>query len=109
LLIAQRNVTAAAARQFAADIAAEAYELPEWTAADHAAALEVINRDSDDSKNIGVTDAANVVLADRYRTTRLLTLDQRHFRRHRSASSESPQPAAPTVTGPLRRFPLRWY
>lgn len=73
----------AAARQFAADVAAEAYELPEWTAADHAAALEVINRNSDDSNYIGIADAANVVLADRYRTTRLLTLDQRHFRRLR--------------------------
>lgn len=31
---------AAAARHFAADVAAEAYELPEWTAQDHAAALE---------------------------------------------------------------------
>jgi predicted nucleic acid-binding protein len=74
---------AAAARQFAADVAAEAYELPEWTAADHAAALGVINRNSDDSNDIGIADAANIVLADRYRTTRLLTLDQRHFRRLR--------------------------
>lgn len=72
---------APAARQFAADVAAEAYELPEWTADDHAAALNVINRNSDDSNYIGIADAANVVLADRYRTTRLLTLDQRHFRR----------------------------
>ena len=72
---------APAARQFAADVAAEAYELPEWTAGDHAAALDVINRSSDDSNYIGITDAANVVLADRYRTTRLSTLDQRHFRR----------------------------
>jgi uncharacterized protein len=74
---------AAAARQFAADVAAEAYELPEWTSAEHAAALDVINRNSDDSDYIGIADAANVVLADRYRTTRLLTLDQRHFRRLR--------------------------
>lgn len=74
---------AAAARQFAADVAAEAYDLAEWTANDHAVALDVINRNSDDSNYIGVTDAANVVLADRYRTTRLLTLDQRHFRRLR--------------------------
>jgi len=74
---------AAAARQFAADVATEAYELPEWTASDHAAALDVINRDTDDSDYIGITDAANVILADRYRTTRLLTLDQRHFRRLR--------------------------
>lgn len=74
---------AAAARQFATDVAAEAYELAEWIANDHAVALDVINRNSDDSNYIGVTDAANVVLADRYRTTRLLTLDQRHFRRLR--------------------------
>jgi predicted nucleic acid-binding protein len=74
---------AAAARRFAADVAAEAYELAEWTADDHAVALEVINRSSDDSTYIGVTDAANVVLADRHRTTRILTLDQRHFRRLR--------------------------
>lgn len=74
---------AAAARQFAADVAAEAYDLAEWTANDHAVALDVINRNSDDRNYIGVTDAANVVLADRYRTTRLLTLDQRHFRRLR--------------------------
>jgi uncharacterized protein len=78
-----RRLGAAAARQFAADVAAEAYELPEWTATDHAVALDVINRNSDDSNYIGITDAANVVLADRYRTTRLLTLDQRHFRRLR--------------------------
>jgi predicted nucleic acid-binding protein len=74
---------AAAARRFAADVAAEAYELPEWTAGDHAAVLDVINRSCEDSNYIGVTDGANVVLADRYRTTRLLTLDQRHFRRLR--------------------------
>ena len=74
---------AAAARQFAADVAAEAFDLAEWTANDHAVALDVINRNSDDTNYIGVTDAANVVLADRYHTTRLLTLDQRHFRRLR--------------------------
>ena len=62
-------------------MAAEAYELADWTATDHAAALDVINQDSDDGNYIGITDAANVVLADHYRTTRLLTLDQGHFRR----------------------------
>lgn len=74
---------AAAARKFAADVAAEAYELPEWTAEDHVAALEVITSTSGDLSYIGIADASNVVLADRYRTTRLLTLDQRHFRRLR--------------------------
>jgi predicted nucleic acid-binding protein len=72
-----------AARQFAADVAAEAYELPEWTAADHAVALEVINSHVGGQDYIGIADASAVVLADRYRTTRLLTLDQRHFRRLR--------------------------
>jgi predicted nucleic acid-binding protein len=52
-------------------------------AADQAAASDVINRNSDDSNYIGIADASNVVLADRYRATRLLTLDQRHFRRLR--------------------------
>jgi predicted nucleic acid-binding protein len=74
---------AAAARRFNSDVAAEAYELPEWTAGDHTAALDVISRNSDDSNYIGVADASNVVLADRYRTTKLLTLDERHFRRLR--------------------------
>jgi len=43
----------------------------------------VISRNSDASNYIGVADASNVVLADRYRTTTVLTLDQRHFRRLR--------------------------
>jgi predicted nucleic acid-binding protein len=64
-------------------VAAEAYELPEWTAEDHAAALEVITSASGDLNYVGIADASNVVLADRYRTTRLLTVDQRHFRRVR--------------------------
>jgi hypothetical protein len=31
----------------------------------------------------GIADASNVILADRHRTTTILTLDQRHFRRLR--------------------------
>lgn len=69
-----------AARRFAGDIAAGAYELAEWTAADHAAAISVMDRYGDSKDYIGVTDAANVVLADAYRTTKIMTLDQRHFR-----------------------------
>jgi predicted nucleic acid-binding protein len=37
----------------------------------------------EDKGYIGVADASNVVLADRHRTTRVLTLDQRHFRQLR--------------------------
>lgn len=69
-----------AARRFAGDIAAGAYELAEWTAADHAAAIAVIDRYGDSRDYVGVTAAANVVLADTFRTTRIMTLDLRHFR-----------------------------
>jgi uncharacterized protein len=69
---------ATAARAFARDVAAEAYELASWDAEDQAAAVDVTTGYRDGY--VGITDAANVVLADRYRTTRLLTLDQRHFR-----------------------------
>ena len=72
-----------AARQFAADIASEAYDLAEWTSSDHAAALSVIDRQGDDGGYLGIADASNVILADRHRTTTILTLDQRHFRRLR--------------------------
>jgi hypothetical protein len=70
---------AKAARVFAGDVVSEAFELADWTASDHASAASVIDRFGG-SDYIGITDAANVVLADRYRTTKLLTLDQRHFR-----------------------------
>ena len=73
----------AAACRFAEDVVAEAYELAEWAASDHAMALEVTRRYSDRSEYVGIADASNVVLADRYRTTTVLTLDQRHFRRLR--------------------------
>jgi uncharacterized protein len=72
-----------AARRFAADIAGEAYDLAEWTSSDHAAALAVIGRQGDDTDYLGIADASNVVIADRHRTTTILTLDQRHFRRLR--------------------------
>ena len=67
----------AAARSLSSDIAAGAYSLAPWAAADHAAATEVSAGVHD---YIGITDAANVVLAGRHRTTLMLTLDQRHFR-----------------------------
>ena len=40
--------------------------------------LELINRYRD--QDIGLADASLVILAARYRTDRLLTLDHRHFR-----------------------------
>lgn len=69
-----------AARQFARDIVSGAYELAEWTAEDHATALNVTNQFGAGKDYTGMADASNVVLADRYRTTSIVTLDQRHFR-----------------------------
>ncbi|TLF76050.1 PIN domain-containing protein [Nocardia cyriacigeorgica] len=71
---------AAAARQFAEDISAGAYELAEWTQDYHAAALAIVSSFGDDDY-IGMADASIVVIADRYRTTNVMTLDQRHFRK----------------------------
>lgn len=70
----------AAARQFAEDVSVGAYELAEWTQDYHAAALAIVSGFGDDDY-IGMADASIVVLADRYRTTNVMTLDQRHFRK----------------------------
>lgn len=69
-----------AAQRFARDIVIGAYELAEWTAEDHAAALGVVQGFGAGKDYVGVADASIVVLADRFRTVTLLTLDQRHFR-----------------------------
>ncbi|GAB3766729.1 PIN domain-containing protein [Microlunatus parietis] len=69
-----------AAQRFGRDIVTGAYELAEWTAEDHADALAVVQRFGTGKDYIGIADASNVVLADRFRTTQMMTLDQRHFR-----------------------------
>ncbi len=48
------------------------------------AAAEVVARYAD--QGIGVTDASIVMLAQKYRTDRVLTLDRRHFTVLRTAS-----------------------
>ena len=50
------------------------------------AAQAIIGRYGD--QEIGLTDASLVVLAERYRTNRILTLDHRHFRALRTAKGE---------------------
>lgn len=54
-----------------------AWELAGFTRDDLARAISVIERYTD--QEIGVTDASLVVLADRYRTRTIATLDRRHF------------------------------
>jgi uncharacterized protein len=60
------------------DVTAGAYELTPFDGGDVAAAHEVIERYRD--LGIGLADASIVVLAARYGTDRVLTLDERHFR-----------------------------
>jgi hypothetical protein len=59
------------------ELSGGAYVLPEFGAADMAKAADVIERFRD--QRIGIADASIVVLAERYATRQLLTLDRRHF------------------------------
>ena len=60
-----------------AELAGGAYELATMGTEDLAAASEVVDQYRD--LGIGVADASLVVLAERYRTRTILTLDRRHF------------------------------
>lgn len=53
------------------------YDLPLFGAPDLARAAEVVAKYRD--QEVGATDASLVVLADRYDTKTILTLDRRHF------------------------------
>ena len=75
-LIATR-VSAAAAVAVLRELASGAYTLAALDAVDVRACADVCARYAD--QNIGVTDASLVVLAHRYRTRSILTLDHRHF------------------------------
>lgn len=60
-----------------AELSSGSYELPALTAADLISCAALIERHSD--QRVGVTDASLVVLADRYQTRTICTLDRRHF------------------------------
>ncbi len=60
-----------------AELAGGAYELAAMSADDIAAARDVIARYRD--LGVGLADASLVVLAQRYRTHTVLTLDHKHF------------------------------
>ncbi len=59
------------------ELSGGAYLLPWLEGDDLVVVADVVERYAD--LRIGVADASLVVLADRYATTRLLTLDRRHF------------------------------
>ena len=60
------------------ELASPGYLLAPFNGQDLALARNVIARYRD--LGIGLTDASLVVLAERYRTDEILTLDERHFR-----------------------------
>ncbi len=59
------------------ELAGGAWELPSFDATDLDSARRLVERYGDQS--IGVADASIVVLAARYRTKTIVTLDRRHF------------------------------
>lgn len=59
------------------ELASGAWELAEFAASDLERAAAVIKKYRD--QQIGAADASNVVLADRYQTRTIATLDRRHF------------------------------
>jgi uncharacterized protein len=69
---------AQAERALLDEVAGGAYELVPFDAGDVAEAAEVIGRYQE--LRIGLADASVAVVAARAKTTRLLTLDERHFR-----------------------------
>ena len=60
------------------EVARGAYRLESFRATDIGAANEIVTKYHDLA--IGLADASVVLLANRYRTNRILTLDERHFR-----------------------------
>lgn len=60
------------------EVARGAYRLEYFSENNVAEAMEIIERYAD--LRLGLADASNVVLANRYDTLDVLTLDERHFR-----------------------------
>ena len=69
------------------DVAAGAYRLVPMDSGDVASARSVVDLYRD--LGIGLTDASVVVLAERYGTLDVLTLDERHFRVMRSDKGDT--------------------
>jgi len=75
-LVATRHGTAAELAVIA-ELAGGAWDLPAFEAADLAVAHRVVQQYADQA--IGIADASIVVLADRFGTRSIATLDRRHF------------------------------
>lgn len=68
------------------ELSGGAWELAAFDSGDLRQAADIIERYAD--QNIGLADASLVILAARYRTDRLLTLDHRHFAVIRTAKGK---------------------
>ena len=68
---------AAAELAVLAELASGAYELPGMTATDIASCAQIVQKYVD--QEIGIADASLVVLAQRFNTRTILTLDHRHL------------------------------
>jgi hypothetical protein len=73
----------AAARGLREDLASGAYQVEWWSTATHET---VALAERHDSMELGLTDASLLALAAHVDTTRIATLDERHFRALRPAS-----------------------
>lgn len=71
---------------FLLDVAADAFSLDVFEGRDVKACASVIGKYHD--LKIGLADASVVLLAERHRTKRILTFDERHFRAMRTAKGE---------------------
>jgi uncharacterized protein len=69
------------------EVAAGIFKFAEFDSRDIAQAADVVEQYSD--LRIGLADASIVVLAARYGTTRVLTLDERHFRAMRPLHADA--------------------
>lgn len=78
---------ARAQRGFLADLAAERFVVACLDPADYRRALELDDRYHD--LELGLADLAVIVMAERYRTRRILTFDQRDFRAVKPAHDPS--------------------
>lgn len=89
------RVSSRVARSFLAEVAAGAYQLEPFGSLDAARAAEILDRYA--GLELGLTDASIVVLAERYGTLDVLTLDERHFRAVRGPGERT-----------LRLLPADW-
>jgi uncharacterized protein len=83
-MIAQR-IGPGAERAFLRDLASGIYEVQALTPEEHQLAVEL----DQDHPGMGLADLSVIVLAARYRTQRILTFDERDFRRVRPLDGDS--------------------